>query len=507
LLRVKSRKSTAKKRSRNPSAARGHCPESTPCPVVALGASAGELIPAKPTISSPVEKFSSHEHPIISRLENELKTTREDLQTTIEELETSNEELKSAHEELVSMNEGLQSANDELQRKIVETDGINNELRRAHQERAHLAAIIESSEDAIIGKTLNGTITSWNKAAEHLFGFSAAEMIGQPITRLFPEDRLEEEPVIIGRIAHGERVQHFETVRKCKDGRLIDLSLTISPIRDTTGRIIGASKIARDISQRKRIETALHKAKEELEQRVQERTASLLETTEQLETFCYTVAHDLRSPMRAQQSFAKVLLEDYREALGEEGRDYAKRILRSAERLDRLVQDLLTYSRMSRGEIKFARVNLAKTLADTQLTLSDDLFKTGTVLTAGDLHSVVGYEPTLNIILTNLLANAMKFVKAGTTPRVNIYSEQRDGTVRLWVEDNGIGIPAAARDKIFGVFHRLHPLEKYPGTGIGLAIVQKGVQRMGGKVGVESQPDQGSRFWIELPAAQASAHL
>jgi PAS domain S-box-containing protein len=369
-----------------------------------------------------------------------------------------------------------------------------------------LAAIVDSSDDAIVSKTLEGIVTSWNKAAEAIFGYTAQEMIGQSITRLFPEDRLNEEAHIIGRIARGQRVEHFETVRRTKDGRLIDISLTISPVQDANGKIIGASKIARDITERKQIEHALQKARDELEERVKERTAALRETTEQLETFCYTVAHDLRSPLRAQQSFAQALIDDFHHVLNEEGLEYAQRILRSAQRLDRLVADLLTYSRMTRSELKFENIQLAKVLRDIQSALSDEIQKAGAVVTEGVLHPVFAYEPTLNLIITNLITNALKFKNAGGHPHISVWSEPRANMVRLWVEDNGIGIPHEALGKIFGIFQRLHAVDQYPGTGIGLAIVQKGVERLGGTVGVESEPRKGSRFWIELPPARPSDH-
>jgi two-component system CheB/CheR fusion protein len=365
-----------------------------------------------------------------------------------------------------------------------------------------LAAIVDSSDDAIVSKRLDGTVTSWNRAAERLFGYTAEEMIGQPITRLFPEDRLEEEPKIIERIGKGERVENFETTRKAKDGRLISVSLTISPVKDAQGQIVGASKIARDVSRQKEMEEALRKAKDQLEQRVAERTASLRETTEQLETFCYTVAHDLRSPLRAQQTFAQALIDDYKDQLDEEGRGYTLRILRNAERLDRLVNDLLTYSRLTRGELKFENVSLAKVVAEVRKALAHDIESTSAKIETGAMQSVFAYEPTLNLIITNLIGNAMKFVKAGERPAINVRSEERDGTVRLWVEDQGIGIHPEGLDKVFGIFHRLHPVDKYPGTGIGLAIVQKGAERMGGKAGVESELGKGSRFWVDLPAAR-----
>ncbi|MDB6039460.1 MAG: sensor signal transduction histidine kinase [Verrucomicrobiales bacterium] len=198
------------------------------------------------------------------------------------------------------------------------------------------------------------------------------------------------------------------------------------------------------------------------------------------------------------------MIDEHKDSLGEAGLEYATRILRSAERLDKLVHDLLTYSRMSRGELNFEAVSLNKVVQDFQNTHAHEIQRSGAIITVGDLHSVFAYEPTLNLIVTNLFLNGIKFVAPGETPRLKIWAEQRDRRVRLWVEDNGIGIPPEGLKKIFGVFERLHPMNKYPGTGIGLAIVQKGVERMAGNVGVESEPGKGSRFWIELPGAHAS---
>jgi two-component system CheB/CheR fusion protein len=593
-----------------------------------------ELIPGT-GISQPAEDFADHENPIIKQLENELRTTKDDLQTTIEELETSNEELKSANEELLSMNEELQSgneelqtskeevqsANDELQRKIEEVETANLELKQAHEDRARLAAIVQNSDDAIISKTLDSIITSWNRAAERIFGYTADEIIGKSILTIIPPERSDEETHIISKLKRGERIQHYETVRLTKDGRRIIASITASPIRDANGFIIGASKIARDITEQrknqealqrrekllsdffengaiglhwvgpdgiilranrtemallgyspeeyighniaefyvdlpiiedilhkltcgetldnyearmrckdgsvkhvlvssnvfweegkfihsrcftrditeqKKAEAALQKAKEDLERRVEERTASLRETTEQLETFCYTIAHDLRSPLRAQQSFAQVLLEDYKDKLDETGLNYLQRILASAGRLDKLVNDLLAYSRISRSEILSREIDLGKVVGEVQGHLADDIQNQKGRVTVGPLLSVCAYEPTLHLVITNLMANALKFVAPGATPDIHIWSEEKDSFVRLWVEDKGIGISPEHIEKIFGVFQRLHPMDKYPGTGIGLAIVRKGVERLGGRVGVESEPGKGSRFWIEL---------
>jgi signal transduction histidine kinase len=155
--------------------------------------------------------------------------------------------------------------------------------------------------------------------------------------------------------------------------------------------------------------------------------------------------------------------------------------------------------------LKFENVSLAKVVGDVQKALTDDIEKSHTRLTIGELHSVCAYEPTLNLMVNNLVANAIKFVKPGDAPAVTVRSEKHGEKVRLWVEDNGIGIHPDGLSKIFGVFQRLHPVDKYPGTGIGLAIVQKGAERMGGKAGVASDFGKGSRFWIELPEARSSS--
>jgi PAS domain S-box-containing protein len=377
--------------------------------------------------------------------------------------------------------------------------------KQAEEARLRLAAVVESSDDAIISKTLEGYITSWNAGAQRLFGYTEQEALGKHITMLFPADRLAEEEVVLSHIRRGQPLQHFETVRKTKDGRLIDISLTVSPIKDALGKVIGASKIARDITEKKRAQAELLKLNEELEKRVKERTASLMETNEQLETFCYTIAHDLRSPLRAQQSFAQALLDEFGQPLGESGKDYAARILRNARRLDHLVSDLLAYSRISRDQLQLRPVELGKVMKDVLDAQADQVQQSNAKVEIGDLHCVKGYEPTLNLVLSNLVANALKFVPAGVAPSVRVRSEERGSFVRLWVEDAGIGIAPENTEKIFGVFHRLHHMDKYPGTGIGLAIVQKGVERMGGRVGVESEVGCGSRFWIELPIVKTQS--
>jgi PAS domain S-box-containing protein len=241
-----------------------------------------------------------------------------------------------------------------------------------------------------------------------------------------------------------------------------------------------------------------------LEQLVQQRTASLEETNQQLEAFCYTIAHDLRAPLRAQQGFSSVLLEEFGEVLGPHGRDYAERIRKAALRLDALVNDLLAYSRISRADVGLTRVNLQKAVSEVCKEMAFDIQAAKATVQADPFELfIMGHELTLKIAITNLVSNAIKFLRPGIPPEVRIRAEERGCWVRLWIEDNGIGIAPEHREQIFGVFTRLHKSGQHPGTGVGLAIVQKGVERMGGRVGVESNNGAGSRFWIELEKAAA----
>jgi PAS domain S-box-containing protein len=204
------------------------------------------------------------------------------------------------------------------------------ELKRAEEAAARLAAIVESSDDAIIGKDLRGMVTSWNDGATKLFGYPASEMIGQPITRLIPPERQMEETEIIGQIRRGENVRHFETVRMRKDGSAIDVSVTVSAIRNQTGNIVGASKVARDITEQKAAEETIRQLNADLERRVKERTAQLETANRELEAFSYSVSHDLRAPLRAVDGFSQAVLEDYGPNLPDEGRRYLQTIRYSA---------------------------------------------------------------------------------------------------------------------------------------------------------------------------------
>jgi len=266
-----------------------------------------------------------------------------------------------------------------------------------------------------------------------------------------------------------------------------------------------------DVHERKLAELSLASAKmellrhaDELEQRVEERTKALQETMGELEAFSYSISHDMRAPLRGMHQFSQILLEDYAPSLDAEGQDYLQRIRDSARRLDKLIQDVLTYSRAGRVASQPERLDLEKLVR--QIVAEYPALQPPTqVEVQSPLLPVLGQEASLSQCLSNLLGNAAKFVAKGQIPHVVVRTEGCEGQVRIWVEDNGIGIAAKDQERIFKMFERIHSAKEYEGTGIGLAIVRKAVERMGGKIGLESAIGKGSKFWIQLPGANQSA--
>jgi signal transduction histidine kinase len=276
-------------------------------------------------------------------------------------------------------------------------------------------------------------------------------------------------------------------------------------MHDPTGRIvmwIGSNTDITDLVQAR--ETIVERRKE-LERLVNERTAKLQEAVEQMEEFSYSVSHDLRAPLRSMSGYARILLDDYADKLDEDGRDYLRRIENAGARMDRLTQDILTYSRISRTAVQLEPVPL-QTLISEIIEQHRHDHPDATYLIDGPLPIVLGNEALLTQVVSNLMSNATKFVAPGVLPRIRIRAETIDGSARLWFEDNGIGIAPGNQSRIWGVFERLHPKGSYAGTGIGLAIVRKAVEKMKGAAGLESDGTCGCRFWIQLSRASSPPH-
>ncbi|RYG22070.1 PAS domain-containing sensor histidine kinase, partial [bacterium] len=336
---------------------------------------------------------------------------------------------------------------------------------------------------------LNGVVKAWNRGAERLFGYLAEEMIGKPILVLLPPDRKDEEARILERIRKGERIDHFETIRMRKDGRLVHVSVTISPIRDRTGRVIGASKVARDISERKIFEATTAAFTQELEQRVRERTSELESAHREMEAFTYSIAHDLRGPLRAIVSTSKILVEDYGPEIPEEAQALLSRQVGSANHLAKLVDDLLTYSRLGRGKMRNEKVDLTAIAHDiaTQFQSAEH------PVTIEDGLTAQGDPSLLRLVMQNLMENARKFSPNGGEVTVGTTGSA------FFVRDQGIGFDMAFAEKIFIPFERLVRNDEIPGTGIGLANAKRIIDKHGGSIWASSVVGQGTTIYFTVP--------
>ncbi|SNS34393.1 His Kinase A (phospho-acceptor) domain-containing protein [Noviherbaspirillum humi] len=267
-----------------------------------------------------------------------------------------------------------------------------------------------------------------------------------------------------------------------------------------------AASLLAERAQLREAQRQLQEANQLLEQRIQERTQQIAEANAELQGFAHTVAHDLRAPLRNVEGFASALLEDEADRMSDDGKMFAGRICAAVVRMDRLITDLLAYSRLSRSELRLQRVDTSEVLKAVRRDLESQISETqAQIIVDEPLPAVQANQAVFMQIISNLLANALKFVAQGKLPRVRIHGASVNGMSRISIEDNGIGIDPAHHDHVFGVFERLHGQEQYPGTGIGLAIVKKGVERMGGQIKVQGLPDGGTRFEVFLPSAEKNA--
>jgi PAS domain S-box-containing protein len=339
----------------------------------------------------------------------------------------------------------------------------------------------------------NGRLLQLNPSWQGVLGYSEAELKTlSGLDLVHPEDRAGMLEKIDGLKTGGE-VAQVEARYRHKDGSFRWLFWSAVPFPGE--RLIYI--FARDITPRKEAETKVALLNQELEQRL----AALTAINGELEAFNYSIAHDLRTPLRSMSGFAKALLEDESANLSPLGLEYATRIARSANYMDSLLLDMLAYSRLAGAEIVPESFNLEGPVAELLALVEKEIRDCKvTVRVDSPLGSVFAHLPTFKQIVTNLISNSIKFLAPDRSPELRIFTTRTPEHVRLWVQDNGIGIAPEHHEKIFGLFQRLHDNQTYPGTGIGLALVRKGAERMGGSVGVESQLGQGSRFWVELPA-------
>jgi PAS domain S-box-containing protein len=518
---------------------------------------------------------------------------------------------------------------------------------RAEEAIAHLASIVTSSDDAIIGKDLRGIVTSWNRGAERVFGYTADEMIGQPVSRLIPPDRHNEEPGILARIAAGESIDHYETIRRRKEGTDFHVSLTVSPVINPQGRIIGASKIARNITEQKRAEQDLQQSREELrraldfeeamvssmgeglytvngqgvvtsinqaaerlfgwsreellgqnmhdlthykhrdgtpfpaeecaalkvlhsggvltdhedvfirkdgglfhvvlssapivaggaivglvvvfrdvserkrhEEALRERdaalttandslqrqAAALAEANKELESFSYSVSHDLRAPLRTIDAFSRIVEDENGPRLNAEGQRCLTIVRKAARQAGELIDDLLELSRLGRQSMQARTVQMTDLAWEAAESLRMMQGSRKVQYRMSDVPACHGDRRLLKLVWANLLENASKYTQYVEAAQIEtgwLPDDVRPDAVVYYVKDNGVGFDMKYAHKLFCVFQRLHKKEEFEGTGVGLAIVQRIVHRHGGRVWAEGKAEGGATFYFSLPKAAA----
>jgi PAS domain S-box-containing protein len=496
------------------------------------------------------------------------------------------------------------------------------DYRRAQQAARRLAAIVECSEDAILSKTLDGRIVSWNAAAERLYGYTAEEAIGQSIEFLIPPDRLDEARGVLERIARGEHSRHYETQRIRKDGARLDVFVTISPIRDSNGRIAGASSIMRDITENKRVEQALlesekryrtvvratqdavydldlasgamwmneqlqtqfgyeidpddlshawwterlhpeDKARVEAslqaaiadgdtfwskeyrfrrpdatyayvfergyilrdangsplrmigsmmdittrhwaEQHLRNAVADLERSNRELEQFAYVASHDLQEPLRMIASYTQLLALNYRNQLDPDALEFIDYAMDGANRMQLLINDLLAYSRVGTRGRPCQPTDLHSALGYAMANLAVAVQESGAVVINTELPTAPADASQITQLFQNLIGNAIKF-RGSATPRILVSAQRRGADWQISIRDNGIGIEPRHHDRIFQIFQRLLNRKDCPGTGIGLALCKRIVERHGGRIWVESESGKGATFHFTIPAERGNA--
>jgi PAS domain S-box-containing protein len=378
------------------------------------------------------------------------------------------------------------------------------------QQKEWFRVTLTSIGDGVIVTDKDGRIVFMNHEAEKLTGRTSVEALLAPLGDVF-------------RLVHEQTRQKMESsvdlafrrnevVGPSKFGVLVShtgdefpVTDTSAPMRDKDGALLGVVLVFHNATESRQAQQAMQLYSDELEVKVSERTAHLQAAVDQLETFSYTVSHDLRAPLRAMHGFADAAMEDYGDRLDEQGRDYLNRIKKAAERLDKLIQELLTYTRVARADTPLVDIDLDRITREITENYPNLREPAAEIEINSRLPHVWGHESALTQVIANLLGNAAKFVQEDARPRIQIWSEEKTGQMmRLWIQDNGIGVDSKDADRIFSMFERANQDPRYGGTGVGLAIVKKAVEAMHGAVGVEPGPEGGSRFWVELRQVDGS---
>jgi two-component system, chemotaxis family, CheB/CheR fusion protein len=397
----------------------------------------------------------------------------------------------------------------------IEDISVRRSVEKAlHESEGRYRTLFDLGPVAIYSIDRSGVIQDFNRRAAELWGrkpavgdsdqrFCGSFKMFRPDGSYMPHDQCPMATVVSGKT---QEVHDTEVVIERLDGSRVTVLVNILPLKNDRGEVAGAINCFYDITERKRDEMALRTAQAQLadhagklQQQVDERTSKLQDTIGELEHFSYTITHDMRAPLRAMQGFGGILLNEPGDHLSAASTKYLRRIMNAAQRMDDLIRDSLQYAKIIREHIPLTSVEPSPLLRGILESYPSLQLPRTNIQIVESLPPVIANPAGLGQCFSNLLNNAIKFIKPGKVPLVRIWAETRGNLVRFWFEDNGIGIPPEYQDRIFGMFQQLD--KSYEGTGIGLALVRKTAERMGGKVGVESVPGKGSRFWLEFKKA------
>ena len=388
---------------------------------------------------------------------------------------------------------------------IASTERDISDRKRAAEEASRMVTVVRDSNDAITIQDFEGQITAWNHGAELMYGYNEVEALQMNIGRLMAPGKVAEQNDFTRRLLAGEAITSLETRRVTKDGRILDVWMTVTKLVDDAGKPIGIASTERDISDRKRAAEEVHKLNAELEQRVRDRTAQLESANKELESFSYSVSHDLRAPLRHVQGYVDMLAREVGGQLSDKGRRCMKTIEDASREMGVLIDDLLTFSRMGRAEMTETMVNLDVLVQDTLRDLQAATSARNMVWKIPPLPAVQADPAMLKLVLTNLFGNAVKFTGPRDPAEIEMgIAGTENGRVILFVRDNGVGFDPQYTHQLFGVFQRLHPADEFEGTGIGLAHVRRIIARQGGRTWAEGKLNEGATFYFTLKPSSST---